>query len=164
MKKIEVGLDLINDKTGYTIDITKYDKIKIDMKKLKTFEQYSHINESLIDGFCDKLNIKLQEVDNQLEVICNKNHVEIISMDVEPEVGSYTHRMSMSVDFDEKDGQIEIIMELISGEYGCEEDEDDSFEPEFDYQVGYSTLRQRRLFKTQEDVIGYIIDTISDYK
>lgn len=83
---------------------------------------------------------------------------------VEPEVGSYVNQTEVTINLTSESDDLYLLeISGISGEYGCdEEDEDSGFEPEFDYQNGYSQINKRVKVR-YSDILETIYECLDEY-
>ncbi len=139
------------------------------MKKIKTFNSFINENENTNELSLKLVKLALQNLEEgsvSLESIDEKNDritFQLVDCGIEPEVGSYTHRTDINGTIYRKDGKYELEYDLISGQYGSDEEENDDYEVELDYQIGHSSEDGTKTFGELEELTNFIEELLNDH-
>ena len=124
-----------------------------------------------------KLNLELSLIKEYLEVLYPKCEIKVVKdtdmelrlllddSHIEPEVGSYTHKTNVNIDILKNDnGKYSLDINGISGEYGCDEEEEDcDIEPEMDWDISSTKIKYRSNNLTIDEMKIVIKDELEDY-
>lgn len=135
---------------------------------IKRYKQF--INESNriddLESICKDLETEFKEADIDRNINEESKDVKYISLDfcpIEPEVGSYVSRTEVDIRLCDINGFILVNLSIVSGQYGSDEEENDDFEPEMDYDISSTTLREENNFETKEEALEYLIEKINEF-
>lgn len=89
--------------------------------------------------------------------------VEIEKCDIEPEVGSYVDRTSVLINLNKIGDEYIMSIDGVTGQYGCDEEEDDSFEPELDWTMNYTSIRSKIKVSNFDTIKSTIKNKLDEY-
>jgi len=136
------------------------------MKHIKRFGSFmikESVNDELIE-IENQIKEKYGDLIEETKIIADGTVlvIEYLDMPVEAEVGSFVSRTEATIKITKNGDKYTLHINGISGQYGCDEEEDDDYEAEIDYQMGYTSFDQTMRVE-KDEIIVKIDDIISDY-
>lgn len=141
MKRIKTYIDFIKESTTDTSN-----DLKTLVSDLET--EYPHCEFTVYNNS-----------DSQLRL-------NIVYCPIEPEEGSYVHKTEIDVDATKSsDDLVTYKINLISGQYGCDEAVDDEWdiEPEFDYEISATSDEIDESNSTIQSLKAKLVEIIEEY-
>lgn len=135
------------------------------MRKIKTYLDFLNESTESVDKIKSLID-QLQTEYPHCEFIANgSKSFKIDYCPIEPEEGSYVTKTEIIVTANiNDDNTVNYFIDLISGQYGCDEsDEDEWVEPEFDYDISSTNQDFTKRNVSFEDFKGKIIELIEEY-